>query len=445
LTPTELTGLIRARLEERFSDLWVEGEVGSLRAPGSGHIYFNLKDASCQIKGIIYRSHGRFLRFIPREGQAVLIRGHLSLYEPRGECQLVVDYIEPKGTGALQAAFQALKERLSAEGLFDPSRKRPLPLLPRKIGIVTSPTGAALRDILKVLKRRFFGLSVLIAPVSVQGPGAADQIADAIDEMGNRGDLDLLILARGGGSLEDLFAFNEEAVARAIARSPLPIVSAVGHETDFTIADFVADLRAPTPSAAAEMVVPNREDRLEEIAGLEKRLIYLMKQRLKIEGRRLESELRLLQAPDRRLSQQSNRVEELSLRLSRQIRRITSEFKRTAEQTSRELFHLDPRFHLSRLRDRLLTYSNSLAKGLPGMGLWEARLQRAVAELSALSPLAILSRGYSIAKKLPGGEIIREADLLSRDDRVAIRFHRGEAECRVERTLPTTQERNNSF
>ncbi|HET6370748.1 MAG TPA: exodeoxyribonuclease VII large subunit, partial [Nitrospiria bacterium] len=302
LTPTELTRLIRSHLERAFSDFWIEGEVGSLRAPGSGHIYFNLKDPSSQIKTVIFRSHGRFLRFTPKEGQWVLIRGHLSLYEARGEYELIVDYVEPKGAGALQAAFEALKERLSAEGLFDSSRKRPLPRLPGKIGIVTSPAGAALRDILKILRRRFFGLSILIAPVQVQGAGAPGEIARAIDELGERRDLDLLIVTRGGGSLEDLFAFNEEVVARAIARCSVPVISAVGHETDYTIADFVADLRAPTPSAAAEMAVPVREELMEGIHRFAAQLSLLVRHRLDDDRRRLEAECRLLQAPEQQVA-----------------------------------------------------------------------------------------------------------------------------------------------
>lgn len=445
LTPTELTRLIRLHLEQAFSDLWVEGEIGSLRILGSGHVYFTLKDATSQIKGVIFRSSRRFLRFIPKEGQSVLIRGHLSLYEARGEYELVVDYVEPKGVGALQAAFEALKERLSREGLFDPSRKRDLPFLPQKIGIVTSPVSAALRDVLKVFRRRFYGLSILIAPVPVQGAGAAEEIANAIEELGNRGELDLIIVTRGGGSLEDLYSFNEEVVARAIADCPIPVVSAIGHETDFTIADFVADFRASTPSSAAELVVPNQQDMLEKIAQLYRQLAGLLQQKIAAHRQHVEAESRLLQTPQRQLDHHFERVDGLCERLSHQIDRILYEYQRKVSQTAHHLSYVSPEARLERLGERLLSYGKFLEKGLPELETKRVRFQVAGSSLWALSPLRVLSRGYSIVQKAPRGEIVRAAETLNPNDLVRVRFHEGEADFRVENVSPSSTLKDKSL
>jgi exodeoxyribonuclease VII large subunit len=259
---TELTLLVKELIEEEFHDVWVVGEIGNLTRARSGHVYLTLKDAGAMVSAVIWRSTAERLRFPLEEGMEVLVRGRLSVYPPRGQYQLDIRVVEPRGLGALQAAFEKLKAKLSAEGLFDPGRKRPLPFLPKVVGIVTSPTGAAVRDILTVLSRRFPRLTVLVWPARVQGEGAAEEVARGIEGFDTRGGVDVLIVGRGGGSLEDLWAFNEERVARAIAKSRVPVVSAVGHEVDFTIADFVADVRAPTPSAAAEMVVPSEADLL---------------------------------------------------------------------------------------------------------------------------------------------------------------------------------------
>jgi exodeoxyribonuclease VII large subunit len=259
---------IKDLLEGNFPDVWVEGEISNLTVPQSGHAYFTLKDERSQVRVVLFRSSQRYLRFTLQHGLQVICRGRLGVYEPRGEYQLVLEYIEPKGIGALQKAFEELKARLEKEGLFDPDRKRPLPILPRMIGIVTSPTGAAIRDILKVIKRRHPGMGILIYPVPVQGPEAAPAIVEAIAYFNRERNVDVLIVGRGGGSLEDLWAFNEEAVARAILSSAIPVISAVGHETDYTIADFVSDLRAPTPSAAAEMVVESEEGFREQVCSL---------------------------------------------------------------------------------------------------------------------------------------------------------------------------------
>ena len=264
-TVSELSGEIRELFEQQFPDVWVTGEVSNFRAAGSGHLYFTLKDDTAQLRAVCFRSQSRYLKFKPQDGLAVIARGRLSIYEARGEYQLYVEFLEPAGLGALQLAFDQLKQKLAAEGLFDPDRKKLLPALPRVIGVVTSPTGAVIQDILRVLNRRFRNINVVIYPARVQGEGAAEEIAQGIEHFNRMVPVDVMIVARGGGSMEDLWAFNEEVVARAIAASEIPIISAVGHETDFTIADFVADLRAPTPSAAAELVVHLKQDFVDEL------------------------------------------------------------------------------------------------------------------------------------------------------------------------------------
>ncbi|MEK6576915.1 MAG: exodeoxyribonuclease VII large subunit, partial [Nitrospirota bacterium] len=291
-TVYELTLSVKSSLEEGFSDIWLEGEVSNLRIPGSGHIYLTLKDERAQIRGIIFRSQVRSLRFLPKDGQHLLCRGHITVYEPKGEYQIIFTYIEPKGLGALQQAFEELKERLKSEGLFDEARKRPLPLYPEKIGIVTSPTGAAIRDILNIIGRRFPAVDILINPVPVQGEGAAELIAEAVNEMNRMGDIDVLIVTRGGGSIEDLWAFNEEVVARAIYNSRIPVISAIGHEIDYTISDFVADLRVPTPSAAAEIVVKSRDELVEKVDAMTNRIVNRMIGIIHERRGRIQEELR---------------------------------------------------------------------------------------------------------------------------------------------------------
>src|SRR5262245_30244611 len=287
-TVSELTRAVKNTLEGRFGGLWVEGEISNLRVHTSGHVYFTLKDDEAQVRAVLFRGRMRRVRFEPADGLHVLAFGRLEVYAVRGEYQLVCDVLEPKGLGALQLAFEQLKARLAAEGLFDAARKRPLPVLPRRVGLVTSPTGAAVRDFLRVVTRRFAGLQVLVCPVRVQGDTAAGEIAEALATLNRRGDLDVIVVARGGGSLEDLWAFNEEAVARAIAASKIPVISAVGHETDVTIADFVADLRAPTPSAAAELVVREKAQLVAHLGSLRERLQGAVGQRVRRWRERLD-------------------------------------------------------------------------------------------------------------------------------------------------------------
>ena len=282
LTVSEVNERIKIVLEDTFFDIWVEGEISNLRTPSSGHAYLTLKDEHSQIRAVLFKMQRRYLRFDPKDGMLVIARGRISLYEPRGEYQLVVDYMEPKGVGALQIAFEQLKVRLAQAGLFDASRKRPLPVLPRCLGIITSPTGAVIRDMLQILRRRFANLHICIYPVRVQGDGAAVEIAHGIEALNRYPGIDVIIVARGGGSLEDLWAFNEEAVAQAIYASTIPVISAVGHEIDYTIADFVADVRAPTPSAAAELVIRNKSELYAELQVVTQQLQHAIRHHLEI-------------------------------------------------------------------------------------------------------------------------------------------------------------------
>ncbi len=390
LTVTQLTRQIKNLLEGSFPDVWVEGEISNLRAPQSGHTYFTLKDEESQIRAVLFRSSQKNLKFTLQHGMQVICRGRVTVYDPRGEYQIVIEYIEPKGVGALQKAFEELKERLAKEGLFDLDRKKPLPLLPRRIGIVTSPTGAAIRDMLRVIRRRHPRMEILIYPVPVQGADAAPAIVEAIGYLNREKKVDVMIIGRGGGSLEDLWAFNEEAVARAIHASKIPVISAVGHETDYAISDFVADLRAPTPSAAAEMVVQSEESFREHIGSLETGLVRSIRRQIELLRASLREKMRVLVDPRRRLEQNVQRVDELVGRLATGIGH-----------------------HLR--RDRALLAS--LAAGL-----------------DHLNPLGILSRGYSITKKLPAGAILKDASDVKPGDMLSTKLHKGEVVSRVEET-----------
>jgi len=389
LTVTQLTAQIKSLLEGAFPEVWVEGELSNLSIPQSGHAYFTLKDEHAQVRAVMFRSSLRFLKFTLQHGIQVLCRGRVSVYDPRGEYQLILDYIEPKGVGALQLAFEQLKARLDKEGLFDLDRKKPLPLLPRRIGIITSPTGAAIRDMLRVIKRRHPRMHILLYPVPVQGIDAAPALVEAIRHFNSEKSVDVMIMGRGGGSLEDLWPFNEEPVARAIAASNIPLISAVGHETDYTISDFVADLRAPTPSAAAEMVVESEERFRDTIHALEARLIGRMEQMIETARSSLRENIRLLGDPGRRLEQVVQRVDELVRRMALGLRQ-----------------------HVR--RDR-------------------AQLASLTAGLDHLNPLGILSRGYSITRTMPEGVILKDAATVMPGDLISTRLHEGEVVSRVER------------
>jgi exodeoxyribonuclease VII large subunit len=430
LTVSDLTGLVRRRLEGDFGDVWVEGEISNLRNPGSGHYYLTLKDPQSQLRAVVFRSVARVVKFALKDGLSVICRGHVTVYEPRGEYQLVVDYVEPKGAGALQLAFEQLKERLAREGLFDAARKRAIPFLPNRIGVITSPTGAVIRDILHVLRRRFAAIPVLLLPVPVQGPGAAGRITDAIDDanaLTERLRPDVLIVARGGGSLEDLWAFNEEIVARAIAASAIPVVSAVGHETDYTIADFVADLRAPTPSAAAELVVPRRDQLLAAAETASERLAEAARGALADRRARVSAELRALRTPERLIEGALLRVDDLSARLRESMARLLLGRREQRRYLARAVLAAHPsrRIDTARLAHRRV--EERLAERIRAM-LADAT-HRAVglaARADALSPLAILGRGYSLTRLLPSRRIVRTAADVAPGDRLLITLGRGD-------------------
>jgi len=445
LSVSELTGMIRGELERRFSSIWVEGEISNFRAHGSGHWYFTLKDEGAQLRAACYRSSNQRIRFRPEDGLQVRARGRLSLYEPKGEYQLIVEALDPVGAGALQLAFEQTKARLQAEGLFAEGLKRPIPMLPRRVGVITSPSGAAIRDILNVISRRTRTVHVLFTAARVQGDGAAQEIVRAIRFLNDfharslkdgRPDagIDVMIVGRGGGSIEDLWAFNEEAVARAIRSSAIPVISAVGHETDFTIADFVADLRAPTPSAAAEIVAAHEAQLCSLLATLTTNLTRSI--RYRISGSRTEvQELALSPAFDAvaaRLHEAAAATDEAAHRLQTAI---TSMIQRAYRRFGAAAHSLSP----AQLRSAVLTARarfESLNKARDaGMAtrLETAKQQLAMAAgaLDAMSPLKVLERGYAIAHDTQG-HVVREASAMTIGDAVRLRLWKGALDCRVE-------------
>lgn len=433
LTVSQLTHLIRGILEENFDHVWVEGEVSNVAAPSSGHLYFTLKDAEAQIRCVVFRASARAVRFKIVNGMGLVLRGRVSVFEQRGDYQFIAEYLEPKGVGALQLAFNQLKEKLAREGLFDEARKKPLPGLPRRIGVVTSPSGAAIHDILTVLKRRHASLEVLIMPVRVQGDGAAEEIAAAIRDFNLYREVDVLIVGRGGGSMEDLWAFNEEKVARAISASRIPVISAVGHEVDFTIADFVADLRAPTPSAAAEMVVRSREELEGELRHLSSRLISAAERGLEARRERTEGLMRALKDPSLLVGHLIQRVDDLSARLDRALTRVFEARRERLMGQAHRLRMRMPAVEVERCRELLLILSAGLEKAITRV-IEASREKTAVngARLQVLSPLATLDRGYCIARRHGDGDVVRDGRTLEPGDRLGLTFRIGTATCVVE-------------
>ncbi len=436
----ELVSQARDLVEREFADVWVEGEISNHRPGPSGHVYFTVKDADAQLPVVLFRRQAMLLRFRPEDGQHVLVRGRVSVYEQRGQMQLVAETMEPAGSGSLQLAFEQLKERLKSEGLFEAAGKRPLPTFPRCAGIVTSPTGAVIRDFLNIVNRRHSGLNVLLYPVSVQGESAPIEIETALANLNaaHPNLVDLIVLARGGGSLEDLAAFNSERVARAIASSRLPVVSAVGHETDFTIADFVADLRAPTPSAAAELITEAQHKIAERLFTQAHRLeraarfhLLQARQRLsRVPVSRTESRMWTL------LHQLEQRLDELAFRAEATLRaQIRARCDRVAELSSAVLRH-DPRQSLAHARGHLADYRARIDRAVERlMDASAAELRALDARLRALSPLAVLDRGYALVLAADGA-ILRSAAQISAGDQVTTRLAEGEFTSRVESTSP---------
>lgn len=431
LTVSQLNGRARLLLEDVFAQVWVEGEISNLAKPASGHIYFTLKDKNAQVRCALFRQNALRVRQALRDGLAVKVRGRVSLFEGRGDYQLILDNVEPAGDGSLRLAFEALKEKLDAEGLFDAAGKRALPLHPRRIGIVSSPTGAVIRDIISVFRRRAPHVALTLVPTPVQGREATAQIVRAL-ELADRGGFDALILARGGGSLEDLWCFNEEVVARAVAACETPIVCAVGHETDVSIADFVADVRAPTPSAAAELLAPSSADVRQRLEGLRQRLLLRMRDRLHRDAACLESLTRRLRHPGERLQQQAQRIDDLEARLLRGIdRRLCAGQERLARLETR-LAGQHPGRSLNLLRQRLEHLSSRLPRAMQDtLKGHRQQLQGLAQTLNVVSPLATLSRGYSILLD-DRGQAIRRADQTQPGQRLKARLGNGELDVRVE-------------
>jgi exodeoxyribonuclease VII large subunit len=433
-TVSELTRKIKSLLESSYPFVWLTGEVSNFRAPVSGHFYFTLKDPGAQISAVMFRAQNRTLNFELEDGLSVRAMGRINVYEPRGIYQIIIEYLEPEGVGILQLAYEQLKAKLAAEGLFHGKHKRALPFLPQRIAVVTSPTGAVIRDILNVINRRYPNIAVAVVPVRVQGEGAAKEIAEALYLLNEQDHADVIIVARGGGSLEDFQAFNSELVARAIFSSQIPVVSAVGHETDYTIADFTADLRAATPSAAAELIVPVQQELVRDMrrildalkTAMSKRLTLLRERTLQVSGRLIH--------PRRQIIDYRLRLDDVSHRVVREFRREFEKKRDRLHLARARLTRCSPELMIQDLNIKLEYYNQSLSSAMQfylqskGGGL-----DTSVARLNGLSPLAILERGYSVTRLLPEHTLIKDIRQVNLGQRVEVTVSRGAMVCRIER------------
>jgi exodeoxyribonuclease VII large subunit len=434
-TVRDLVASVRTHIEREYSDAWVEGEISNFRAQSSGHLYFTLKDENSQINVVVFRSSARLLRFRPSDGMQVVVRGRVTIYEDRGQLQIIAEHVEPKGAGALQIAFEQLKAKLEAEGLFDAARKKAVPALPRAIGIVTSPQAAALRDVVQILHRRHHTVSVLIYPAQVQGEAAATEVAAGIRHFNKARDVEVIIVARGGGSAEDLAAFNDEALARVVAGSALPVISAIGHETDFTIVDFVADLRAPTPSAAAELVIRSRQEVEEQLGRLAARLEKAVRYRLLIQRQRL-TELAQHGAFGRIIDlirRRQQKIDDLTYRLVHSERSLLETRRRRFDSLAAAVRHYDLRLVLSGVRKELDAKVSAIAAAARNLLLQRrSRLERLTIQMEALSPVAILDRGYALVFDA-AGKLIKDAGQVKPGDEISARLARGEIAATVKK------------
>lgn len=426
-TVSRLNSEVRLTLELQFRQLWLVGEVSNFVAASSGHWYFSLKDQAAQVKVAMFKTSNRNAVFMPRNGQQVMVRARISVYEPRGEYQLLADFIEPAGDGLLRQQYEQLKAKLAAEGLFAPERKKPLPTNARKIGVITSPTGAAIRDILTVLQRRAPGIEVIIYPSLVQGAQAASDLTAALQLAIRRNECDVLIIGRGGGSLEDMWCFNDETLARTIAHCPMPIVSAVGHEIDFSISDFVADVRAATPSAAAELVSPDQQHQLTQLMQLKQRLAQSMRQRLGFAAQQFlhqHSKLQLLH-PARRLQQQQQRLDELQIRLSQAMQQRLAHKSQQLQLQQKSLALVSPQQRLQRQQQQLQQLQQQLQQAMARQQQKQLqRWQRLSGQLHIVSPLATLQRGYSIVFA-EDGTVIKDQQQVAAGNKVQVRLANG--------------------
>ncbi len=424
----DLVAAVRGHIEREYSDAWVEGEISNFRAPESGHLYFTLKDGNAQIRVVMFRSAARLLRFRPADGLQVVVRGRVTIYEDRGELQIAAEYLEPKGAGSLQLAFEQLKAKLEAEGLFAAERKKPIPTLPARIGVVTSSQGAALRDILNILERRHHSVNVLIFPAQVQGDSAAPEVASGVRYFNQHDNVDVIIVARGGGSAEDLASFNNESLARIVAASEIPVISAVGHETDFTIVDFVADLRAPTPSAAAELVIRSRQEIEDQAAALHDRLSRAMRYRL-LMGRQALTELAQHGAFARMMEvirQRQQKLDDLTHRLELAQRQLLQQMHRRWEILSASVRHYDLPLVLSGMRKQWVSGTSALAAVMRNVLLQHrVRFERLQTALESLSPLAILDRGYALVFDSEG-KLLKDPNAVQVGDEISARLAHGE-------------------
>jgi exodeoxyribonuclease VII large subunit len=434
-TVRDLVASVRTHIEREYSDAWVEGEISNFRAQNSGHIYFTLKDENSQISVVVFRSSARLLRFRPSDGMQVVVRGRVTIYEDRGQLQIIAEYVEPKGAGALQIAFEQLKTKLEAEGLFDAARKKAIPALPRAIGIVTSPQAAALRDVVQILHRRHHTVNVLLYPAQVQGEAAAIEVAAGVRYFNKTRGVEVIIVARGGGSAEDLATFNDEALARVVAGSALPVISAIGHETDFTIVDFVADLRAPTPSAAAELVIRSRQEVEEQVARLERELDKGVRYRLMMRRQRL-TELAQHGAFGRMMDlirQRQQKIDDLTHRLVHSERALLETHRRRFDSLAAAVRHCDLRLVLSGVRQEVDAKVSAMATAARRLLLQRrSRLERLTSQVEALSPVAILERGYALVFDA-AGKLIKDAGQVKPGDEISARLARGEIAATVKK------------
>jgi exodeoxyribonuclease VII large subunit len=437
-TVSELLGLLRSEVESNWANIWVVGEISNLAQPASGHLYFSLTDEDGRLKSVMFRGFARQMGFEPANGLQVLARGTITLYAPRGDLQLSVQFMEPLGDGSLRLRFEQLKARLAAEGLFDEDRKRPLPPFPRRVGLVTSPTGAAVQDVLKVLRRRAPGVEIVIAPCRVQGNEAAGEIAAAVELLGRQGTVDVVVVTRGGGSLEDLQPFNEELTARAVVRCPVPVISAVGHETDVTICDFAADHRAPTPSAAAEMVSARYEDLAGRLAGLRQQLRSALRSRIARAAVALErnSPGRMVGRLRLRIVERAQLVDDQHSRLVEATVQGRREQGRRLERLEGLLSRRSPVRQLERRRSELTALNRELGTRMTlRLQRGSADTQRLGQRLGGLSPLAVLERGYAICRRADGSDrVVRQANQMKTGERVTVLLHRGELGCSIDET-----------
>jgi len=433
----DLVAAVRTHVEREYSDAWVEGEISNFRSPESGHLYFTLKDGNAQIRVVMFRSSARLLRFRPADGLQVVVRGRVTIYEDRGELQISAEYVEPKGAGSLQLAFEQLKAKLEAEGLFAAERKKAIPSLPSRIGVVTSAQGAALRDILNILARRHRSVNVLIFPAQVQGDAASLEVTSGVRYFNQKRSVDVIIVARGGGSTEDLAPFNNEGLARAVATSEIPVISAVGHETDFTITDFVADLRAPTPSAAAELVIRSRQEIEQQTTDLQERLTRAMRYRL-LMGRQALTELAQHGAFGRMMEvirQRQQKLDDLAHRMEVAEWQLLEKARRRWETVSASVRHYDLRLVLSGMRKELDSWTMALAAVTRNVLLQHrVRAERLQTALESLSPLAILDRGYALVFD-SNGKLLKDAHTVNPGDEISARLARGQIQATVTKRL----------